>query len=85
MAAQAALVAETIIGMKRAISDQQYCKYLWKNYLDKLQLIVTSVASDSDEVYLQPTNRGNKLKRKAQSAGLDGPSSYKRVRNRRAD
>ncbi|KAL9123091.1 MAG: hypothetical protein Q9187_000342 [Circinaria calcarea] len=46
MAAQAALIAETIAGMKRAISG--------------------AYSSDSDNSVQKPTNRGNKLKRKAQ-------------------
>ncbi|KAL2043383.1 hypothetical protein N7G274_003689 [Stereocaulon virgatum] len=63
--AQAALIADTIAGMKRAIARHQD-------------------SSDSDEPYLQPTNRGNKLKRKAhhirdgQSGRSRGPKVYKR-------
>jgi hypothetical protein len=66
MAAQAQLVVETIVGMRRAI-----------NRADD--------ASDSDESIHQPTNRGNKLKRKAHfvhEGRLDlpnGPRVYKRV------
>lgn len=42
-------------------------------------------ASDSEDPYLQPTNRGNKLKRKAhhmqdaQSGRNSGAKAYKRV------
>ena len=85
MAAQAALVAETIAGMKRAISGHQYCEYSRQVHETNLKLTKIFAASDSDDAYLQPTNRGNKLKRKARfvqdghSGRLDGPSSYKRV------
>ncbi|KAI9758138.1 MAG: hypothetical protein M4579_003170 [Chaenotheca gracillima] len=65
MAAQAVLIADTIAGMKKAISRR-------------------TDASDSDESIHQPTNRGNKLKRKAKfvrEGQLDlpnGPRVYKR-------
>ena len=44
-----------------------------------------AIASDSDEPYLQPTNRGNKLKRKAHclgdrlAGGPNGLKIYKKV------
>ncbi|KAI9840692.1 MAG: hypothetical protein M1837_001368 [Sclerophora amabilis] len=65
MAAQAVLIAETIAGMKKALSRR-------------------SDASDSDDSIHRPTNRGNKLKRKARfvrEGHLDlpsGPRVYKR-------
>ncbi|MCJ1297223.1 hypothetical protein MMC08_000009 [Hypocenomyce scalaris] len=65
MATQAVLIAETIAGMKKAISRNQY-------------------SSDSDDSISKPSNRGNKLKRKAQyvhEGQLDlpnGPKVYKR-------
>lgn len=65
MAAQAALIAETIARMKRTISGHEY-------------------SSDSDDSFHYSTNRGNKLKRKAQyvhEGQLDrpnGPRVYKR-------
>ena len=48
-------------------------------------LMLPPTASDSDDPYLQPTNRGNKLKRKAhhiqdeQSGRVTGTKAYKRV------
>lgn len=52
-----------------------------------MQLLTLYAASDSDDSILRPTNRGNKLKRKAkfvQEGRLDqadGPRVYKRVSN----
>ena len=72
MAAQAMLIQETIAGMKQAISRNQDREHALLN-----QIIVPATdgvvvaASDSDESYLQPTNRGNKLKRKVHSMGHD--------------
>lgn len=89
MAAQAALIAETIAGMKKVVSGHQYCKLL----RDKIIYSSSSqtddcrvTASDSDDSFQPLTNRGNKLKRKAQyvrKGQLDipnGPKTYKRVR-----
>ncbi|KAI9839921.1 MAG: hypothetical protein M1819_000113 [Sarea resinae] len=65
MAAQAVLIAETIAGMKKAISRRD----------DE---------SDSDESINHPSNRGNKLKRKARYVHEgqlnlpNGPSVYRR-------
>ncbi|KAI9674552.1 MAG: hypothetical protein M1817_001890 [Caeruleum heppii] len=65
MAAQAALIADTIAGMKRAVARRDD-------------------SSDSDDAILRPTNRGNKLKRRAKyvrEGRLDlpnGPRVYKR-------
>ncbi|KAI9819951.1 MAG: hypothetical protein M1827_006521 [Pycnora praestabilis] len=67
MTAQAALIADTIAGMKKAFSREDDGK-----------------ASDSDTSIQQPSNRGNKLKRKARfvhEGQLDlpnGPRVYKR-------
>ncbi|SLM39907.1 Transcriptional regulatory protein RXT2, N-terminal [Lasallia pustulata] len=65
MATQAVLIAETIAGMKKAITRNQH-------------------SSESDDSIAKPSNRGNKLKRKAQyvrEGQLDlpnGPKVYKR-------
>jgi len=86
MAAQAALIAETVAGMKQALARYQDCKHmLGRQYDIRETHSLLAAASDSDEPYLQPSNRGNKLKRKVYSIqdGHPGRSSrlkvYKRV------
>lgn len=86
MATQAVLIAETIAGMKKAITRNQYCPYMYCTPRALQMLIVTPpIASDSDDSITKPSNRGNKLKRKAQyvhEGQLDlpnGPRVYKRV------
>ena len=87
MATQAVLIAETIAGMKKAISRNQYCPYICYSILKVLRTLTAalSTASDSDDSISKPSNRGNKLKRKAQyvhEGQLDlpnGPKVYKRV------
>lgn len=87
MAAQAALIAETIAGMKQALARYHDCKHSLRMHCDKRETdSLLTTASDSDEPYLQPSNRGNKLKRKVHSIqdGHAGSSKglkvYKRVR-----
>ena len=87
MATQAAAIAETVMAMRKALSGNQYCKNISQDQSSTQSLnALDLIASDSDDSYLKPTNRGNKLKRKAQYVreGLldlaNGPKTYKRVR-----
>ncbi len=87
MAAQAALIADTIAGMKRAIGKHEHCKSAAPPNLTFLNgsLLLRYAASVSDEPYLQTSNRGNKLKRKScsledgQLGRMHGPKIYKTV------
>lgn len=88
MAAQAALIADTIAGMKQALAKYQDCKHCLQRHYDiRGTHPLLAAASDSDEPYLQPSNRGNKLKRKVhdiQDGYTDrtkGPKLHKRVRH----
>ena len=57
---------DTIHGMQQAIAKYQYCKIPTLTSLNRSRILtLLHLASDSDEPYLQPSNRGNKLKRKA--------------------
>ncbi len=87
MAAQAALVAETVINMKRVLASKDDCRK--SSRLLAFVHIETDLrfdtASDSDNPYNYPTSRGSKLKRKVHylhDGDLDrpnGPKSYKRA------
>ncbi len=65
MAAQAALIAETIASMNQALARYQDGKSFLRRHHDIRETHpLLTAASDSDEQYMQPSNRGNKLKRK---------------------
>lgn len=76
---------DTILGMKLAIARYQDCKIPYRAPIVRSILRLLSTASDSDDPYLQPTNRGNKLKRKAhhmqdaQSGRNTGAKAYRQV------
>lgn len=76
---------DTILGMKLAIARYQDCKTLYRGPVVRHILTLLPAASDSDDPYLQPTNRGNKLKRKAHhmqdaySGRITGAKAYTRV------
>lgn len=87
MAAQAALIAETIVNMKRVLAGKDDCRKssrLLKFVHIEIDLRFDT-ASDSDNPYNYPTSRGSKLKRKVHylhDGDLDrpnGPKSYKRA------
>ena len=88
MTAQAALIAETIAGMKRAVATYENCEFLcWSVMFRPPANHALAAASDEDEPYLQSTNWGNKLKRKAHYID-DGyqeqsirPKTFRRVSN----
>ena len=63
---QAAMIMETIVGMKRVLAQYEDCKRKLLLFYWHYTNFSTVVVSDSDDPYLQPSNRGNKLKRKAQ-------------------
>ncbi|KAL8736218.1 MAG: hypothetical protein Q9166_000373 [cf. Caloplaca sp. 2 TL-2023] len=79
MATQAAIIADTIAGMKRAFSSHDYSYDVFST--DTAARFPASDSGDSVDRY---TNRGNKLKRKAQyvrEGQLDrpnGPKIYKK-------
>ena len=76
---------DTILGLKLAIARYQDGKNATLGARCQKYTDNAPTASDSDEPYLQPTNRGNKLKRKAHhmqdahSGRITGPKAYKRV------
>lgn len=76
---------DTILGMKLTIARYQDCKIVYWGSAVRNTLTFLPTASDSDDPYLQATNRGNKLKRKvhhmqdAQSGRNPGAKAYKRV------
>lgn len=92
MAAQAALIEETIIGLKKALRRENECKFsaeenihfgpcFWP-FADLLSVTDTG----PDEAITQPTNRGNKLRVNARyvhegALGFSNPRDfYKQVR-----
>jgi hypothetical protein len=90
MASQAAIFAETIAGMKKAVKRKAYgtATPLWPDQSARILLIVPcDVDSDSDSSVEQLMNRGNKLRKRAryvhdgQLAPPTGPQVYKRVGN----
>ena len=92
MATQAALIADTVAGMRRVVADHHDSKDQTGSSDFRMPKAnhASTVATDSDDSFYRPTNRGNKLKRKAQyvrEGHLDmpnGPKVYKRVLSRRA-
>jgi hypothetical protein len=89
MASQAALISETIAGMKKAVKRKAYGMLHPRSILRTPLLIsAQTIDSDSDASIDQLTNRGNKLRKKAryvhegQLAPPSGPQVYKRVRYR---
>lgn len=76
---------EIILGMKAALTRYRDREALYRAPVVRSILTLPSTASDSDDSYLQPTNRGNKLKRKAhhmqdaRSGSITGAKAYKRV------
>ena len=87
MATQAAIFAETIAGMKKAVKRKAYGTV--RSYCEpqtSLLILFYDADSDSDSSIEQLTNRGNKLRKKArfvhegQLAPPTGPQVYKRVR-----
>lgn len=68
MATQAAMIMDTIVGMKRILTQPADCMSTLFLRAGIVANCVARSASDSDEPYLQPPNRGNKLKRKAHYA-----------------
>lgn len=87
MAAQAALIADTVINMKRVLAGKDDCmksSRLLECVHNETDLHFNT-ASDSDNPYNYPTSRGSKLKRKVyylHDGNLDrpnGPKSYKRA------
>lgn len=85
MATQVAMFANTIVGMKKAVKRKAYGMSTENlEYTDRTNIIFV-VDSDSDSSIDQPTNRGNKLRKKArfvregQLAPPNGPSVYRKV------
>lgn len=87
MAAQAALIVDTIINMKRVLAAKDDCRKS-SRLLEFVHIEIDlrfNTASDSDNPYNYPTSRGSKLKRKVHylhDGDLDrpnGPKSYKRA------
>ncbi|TVY78131.1 Transcriptional regulatory protein RXT2 [Lachnellula suecica] len=80
MASQAAQIADTIAGMKKAAKRKAYGKTPFRDF-----------DSDSDSSIEQLTNRGNKLRKKSkfvhegQLAPPTGPQAYKKVRAERIE
>lgn len=89
MATQAAIFAETISGMKKAVKRKAYgTETPNRTEVYCLLLIILCITdSDSDSSIEQLTNRGNKLRKKAryvhegQLAPPTGPVVYRRVRH----
>ena len=86
MAHQAAIFAETIAGMKKAVKRKAYGKGLSHCAIpDHLLILCNDADSDSDSSIEQLTNRGNKLRKKSrfvhegQLAPPTGPQVYKTV------
>lgn len=67
MATQAALIADTIIGMKRALRRERDGKLPLSILGDKVALLMSCPRPDSgpDDTITQPTNRGNKMRANA--------------------
>lgn len=64
MAAQAALIADTIVGMKRALRRETHGMFFVSHYRDGPLLTPTPDSAPDDSI-TQPTNRGNKLRTNA--------------------
>lgn len=82
-----AMFANTIVGMKKAVKRKAYG--MVTTFPEQPFGVLTFLFytdSDSDSSIDQPTNRGNKLRRKArfvregQLAVPNGPSVYRKVR-----
>ncbi len=84
MATQAAIFAETIAGMKKAVKRRAYGMH-WSLQLGASISNIDNADSDSDSSIENLTNRGNKLRKKArfvhegQLSAPNGPLVYKRV------
>lgn len=69
MATQAALIADTIVGMKRALRREREGKPKTRPFLivEKVAFLTCHSPLDSgpDDAITQPTNRGNKMKANA--------------------
>ena len=76
---------EVILGIQAALARYRDRKTPYRALTVRNILTLLSAASDSDDSYLQSTNRGNKLKRKAhhmqdtRSGSITGSKAYKRV------
>lgn len=86
MASQAAIFAETIAGMKKALKRKSYGKLHPKILvLGETANNCRNADSESDSSTEQLTNRGNKLRKKSrfvqegQLAPPTGPQAYKKV------
>lgn len=88
MSAQTMMIADTIAGMKQCLSKYHDCQSFYSpGSTIGSSLTRLCTASDSEDPYLRSSNRGNKLKRKAQyhSGGTTGrpggAKAYKTVRS----
>jgi hypothetical protein len=88
MASQAAQIADTIVGMKRAAKRKAYGTIQPNlSIFGHILIMFYFAESDSDSSIEQLTNRGNKLRKKSrfvqegQLAPPTGPQAYRKVRH----
>lgn len=67
MATQAALIADTIVGMKRALRRERDGELLYPISGNQISSLTSSPRADNgpDDPITQPTNRGNKMRANA--------------------